>query len=64
MNRALTVGTALQDISEKFRRRMRTLCWETLDEGVMLFFRAKTLAEQVKQAAQIMPVGSLHLLAR
>ena len=63
MNRAVTMTMALQGISEKFRRRMRMLCWETLDDGVVFFFRVRAGVEQIKQAVHMMPVGGLHLLA-
>ncbi|MBF0162863.1 MAG: hypothetical protein HQL88_11320 [Magnetococcales bacterium] len=64
MNKTAPVGMALQTISEKFRRRMRTLCWEALDEGVVLFFRLKFLGEALRRELRVLPVQHrLHLLA-
>ena len=64
MNKTAIVGTAMQSISEKFRRRMRTLCWEALDDGVVLFFRLKSSGEALRQSLGILPINHrLHLLA-
>ena len=63
MNSTQSATTALQDISEKFKRKMRLLGWEALDEGVVLFFRLQSALETLKQTVQMAPIGSLHLLA-
>ncbi|MBF0582989.1 MAG: hypothetical protein HQL80_02000 [Magnetococcales bacterium] len=63
MNSRATVTVALSGVSEKFNRRLRTLCWESLDEGVLLFFRLKAGLEKVQQAARAISLHHPHLLA-
>ncbi|MBF0184069.1 MAG: hypothetical protein HQM06_06750 [Magnetococcales bacterium] len=45
-NSTLTAMT----VAERFRRRMRALSWEILDEAVVFFFQAQQNAERMKQA--------------
>ncbi|MEO5363250.1 MAG: hypothetical protein H7838_06455 [Magnetococcus sp. DMHC-8] len=63
MNGTQTVVMVLQGMSEKFRRKMRTLCWETLDEGVVCFFRLKAYVAQRRHTAGPMSFGGRHALA-
>ena len=63
MNNTQTTITVSHAVSEKFRRTIRILFWETLDEGVLLFFRVKTRLSQIQQAMQNTSIHHRHLLA-
>lgn len=62
MNNTHTTITVSHAVSEKFRRAIRILFWETLDEGVVLFFRVKTRLSQIQQATQFTSINHRHLL--
>lgn len=62
MNNTHTMIMASHTVSEKFRRTVRTLLWEILDEGVCLFFRVKAILEPIQPSTPFTPVHHRHLL--
>ncbi|MEO5340932.1 MAG: hypothetical protein H7837_10540 [Magnetococcus sp. MYC-9] len=63
MNSILTAGAALQTISERFRRQMRLLFWESLDDGVVLWFRVRAAMVQIQQSLRLTSSHGMHALA-
>ncbi|MEO5349902.1 MAG: hypothetical protein H7836_09670 [Magnetococcus sp. YQC-3] len=59
----MTVTKRTETLSEKFKRGMRTLIWEALDEGMIFYFRVKAAVAQIRLVAHMTPVAARHLFA-
>ncbi|MBF0097807.1 MAG: hypothetical protein HQM04_15525 [Magnetococcales bacterium] len=50
MNAAHSSTWSVTTVAEKFRRRVRALSWEILDEAVVFLFQAQSGAVRIKQS--------------
>ncbi|WP_130471159.1 hypothetical protein [Candidatus Magnetaquicoccus inordinatus] len=63
MNAAYNSTLPVSTVADKFRRRVRAISWEILDEAVVFLFQAHRYAMRIKDSLCLMALRQEQLLA-